>query len=566
MMYLSHRLHKHQDDKSRQACEIPQAIESSTPSAGDWFSARLKCTSVENDDRATSKVSTWMRAIATNLHAAKHRLQSPWWHRRRVPSYAEHDSQCTTDRTSRLMHYSTWSNNRDHASRILLAMPSATARSVSSGEHLTPSEARRQKTEDASRSVDQCSKETIPVTKRPVQNRSGRPSAVLTNTLIPSHRASRRRDFNSSKSTSTLIPFYSQRPHSINSGVSSLRYETVEENANQFNDRPTLQTRITELAIFTKSELQAGTPKKFNSARVAAPDAKRLRRALSQYHDPLSGIFKRNTEHVPCRCPCHGCSNVQFGASSINSSSTAISWDTESCAKSLTNERSKRGSPDLVFTRSQLTWPCKHAQPVVPDRRVRTCETFVVRNVRPRPKVTRQRNMPPVERRTPRTPLTFGRFHASGDEPDYWRSVGARRRLSNIGARSDIAASSSPQASSFSARSATLRSGYGIAGRSGQSRCPRSSTRGRSPSGRAYPRARAAQRASQVPCFNRGLQAMDSALNVAALDAESNGSDDWYSSFSFSRSDCSNLPLSVTTLRTGRTGMSRESDGSSARS
>ncbi|KAL3194249.1 hypothetical protein MRX96_016381 [Rhipicephalus microplus] len=261
------RLHKHQDDKSRQAREIPHAIESSTPSAGDWFSACHKCTSVENDDCATSKVSTWMRAVATNLHAAKHRLQSPWWHRRRVPSNAEHDSQCPTDRTSRLMHYSTWSTNRDHASRILLAMPSATARSVSSGEHLTPSKARRQKTEDASRGVDQCSKETIPVKKRPVQNRSRRPSAVLTNTLIPSHRASRRRDLNSSTSTSTLSPFYSQRPQSINSGVSSLRYKTVEENANQFSERPTLQTRTTEPAIFTKSELQAGTPKKFNSRK-----------------------------------------------------------------------------------------------------------------------------------------------------------------------------------------------------------------------------------------------------------------------------------------------------------
>ncbi|KAL3194244.1 hypothetical protein MRX96_016376 [Rhipicephalus microplus] len=118
----------------------------------------------------------------------------------------------------------------------------------------------------------------------------------------------------------------------------------------------------------------------------------------------------------------------------------------------------------------------------------------------------------------------------------------------------------------FRARSPTPRSGYGIAGRSGQSRCPRSSTRGSSPPGRAYPRARVAQRAAQVARFNRGVQTMDSALNVAALDAESNGSDDWYSSFSFSRSDCSNLPLSVTTLRIGRTGMSHESDGSSARS
>ncbi|KAL3194248.1 hypothetical protein MRX96_016380 [Rhipicephalus microplus] len=174
--------------------------------------------------------------------------------------------------------------------------------------------------------------------------------------------------------------------------------------------------------------------------------------------------------------------------------------------------------------------------------------------------------MPLVVRRTPRTPVTIGRFHASGDEPDYRRSIGARRRLPNIGARSDIAASSPPQASSFWARSPTPRSGYGIAGRRGQSRCPRSSTRGRSPSGRAYPRARVVQRAAQVARFNRGVQTMDSALNVAALDAEGNGSDDWYSSFSFSHSDCSNLPLSVTTLRTGRTGISRESDESSARS
>ncbi|KAH8021841.1 hypothetical protein HPB51_018690 [Rhipicephalus microplus] len=411
------RLHKHQDDKSQQAREIPHAIESSTPSAGDWFSARLKCTSAENDDRATSKVFTWMRTVATNLHAAKHRLRSPWWHRRRVPSYAEHDSQCTTDRTSRLMHYSTWSNNRDHASRILLAMPSATARSVSSGRRA----------------------------------------------LI------------------VACPVFA--------------IKQSKKNANRFSERTTLQTRITEPAIFTKSELQAGTPKKFNSARVAAPDAKRLRRALSNYHDPLSGISKGNTEHVSCRCPCHGCSNVQFGASFINSSSTAISWGTESCAKSLTNERSKRGSPDLLSIRSQLTWPCKHAQPVVPDRRVRTCET----------------------------PHRFRHGHPR------------REVVTALQAKVD-------------------------------SPVTRGLSRGSSPSGRAYPRARVAQRAAQVARFNRCVQTMDSALNVAALDAESNGSDDWYSSFSFSRSDCSNLPLSVTTLRIGRTGMSRESDGSSARS
>ncbi|KAL1436167.1 hypothetical protein MTO96_010904 [Rhipicephalus appendiculatus] len=59
------RLHKHRDDKSRQARDVSHAIESSSRSGGEWFSARLECTTGENGDRATGAVSSWMHAVAT---------------------------------------------------------------------------------------------------------------------------------------------------------------------------------------------------------------------------------------------------------------------------------------------------------------------------------------------------------------------------------------------------------------------------------------------------------------------------------------------------------------------
>ncbi|KAL1436166.1 hypothetical protein MTO96_010903 [Rhipicephalus appendiculatus] len=296
-----------------------------------------------------------------------------------------------------------------------------------------------------------------------------------------SHRAGRRRDSNSSSGTSTFGTFDSGRPQSFkSSGMSCVRYRTVEgESVGELNERPVFQARVPEPANFTESELRAGTPKKFKSENMAAPEAKRWRRALSDYHDPLTVISKGNTEHLSCRCPCHGCPNVQLCGSSVKSSSTAISWwGAESSAKALANEHSKRSSPDFMLTRSQLARPCEHALPIVPDRRARTCETFMVHSVGPQPNVTRRRIICPVARRTPRTPLIFSRCPASGDEPDHRRSVGARRRLPNRGARSAIAAPSPPQVSSFLTRSSTPRSGYGSAGRSGDSRSRRSSARG----------------------------------------------------------------------------------------
>lgn len=533
-------------------------------SSCEWFSARPEYPAGVDGGLASDAVSSWMHSIAARLQATKHR----WQRSRLIPSKCE--SQSTGDHATSLNRYSIQSNTRAQANCILKSTPSGTTQSMSPHEHLSASDATSQTTVDASPSngAGHCSKQTIPVKGTPVPSPRTRIATLSTSTLMPTHRASRRRNVSSSSGMLTFTSFYTGNPQSVtNSEMSSLRYETVEEeNANEPDKLLALQTRAAEAVKFTESELRAETLKKFTSEKVVVPVARRSWRAFSDYHNPLAVISEEKTESS-CSCCCHNSPNAKCYRTSAESSSSTFRWGTESCMKVFANEHSERRYPDSMLTHSQLTWPCERVLSNVLERRARTCEAFTFHCPGPRPKVIRRRIVSPVMRRTPRMPLmSFGRRPASGDESVHRRSGGARRSMPYRGAHSAIAALSPPQVRSLASRLSTPRNSYGYPRRSGGSCSRRPTTRGSSPAARAYQSAPLIPRVAQVARFSRGAQTLDSALESTAGSAGRRGSDDSYSSFSFSRSDCSNLPLSVSTLRSGRANWSQDTAGSSGHS